>query len=154
MSEALTTQEAYALKLVNLSGRSINIATPDGKIVRNIGPSGRRAVRPALEMERPFDDEQPSAKFDIERIVRDTSITHMKDLPEPQPDTFYILGTSAAMAASFLFDRDDIITPDLGSSALRDHGGRVLAVTRFMRYVPGIERPAGGLSMSLASDND
>lgn len=63
-------------------------------------------------------------------VVRAT-IGAVEGLPDPAEGVLYIV---SAMVAQALPNRHDLIAPDTGAGAVRDEAGRIVAVTRFVRY--------------------
>ena len=55
----------------------------------------------------------------------------VENLPEPQPDTVYIVSSLVAQQCQH---RDDVLVPDTGASAVRDEAGRIVAVRGFIKY--------------------
>ena len=53
----------------------------------------------------------------------------VEGLPEPQKETFYIVAGMVFDAT----DREDVIAPDTGPTAIRNEKGHIKAVTRFLR---------------------
>lgn len=51
------------------------------------------------------------------------------ELPDPQPDTVYIV---SSMVLAAVKDRSDVVAPDTGPTAIRDDSGRIVAVTRLV----------------------
>ena len=50
-------------------------------------------------------------------------------LPAPEPGTIYIV---SGLVLSRVGGRKDVVAPDTGSTAVRDGGGQIVAVTRFV----------------------
>jgi hypothetical protein len=130
--------------LVNLTGHHITIVDWDERIVAQLPPLyGHKTAKPALQFERPERLEPGEVWEDIQ--VRDVAVSHIKNLPENlDPDKTYIVGAQTAVVASYLFEHDNVIMPDLGSTAIRDENGKVIGVRRFLRYVEQVEQPVGG----------
>lgn len=62
--------------------------------------------------------------------VRKNVYGSVENLPEPQPDTIYIVSTMVLSALAGT--RTDVVAPDTGSGAVRDEGGRILGTTGFV----------------------
>ena len=62
-----------------------------------------------------------------------TVFGEIQNLPEPQPETLYIV--SALVGAALKGAREDVLLPGTGpqDSAVRDTEGRIVAVTRLVR---------------------
>lgn len=61
-----------------------------------------------------------------------TEFGEVEGLPDPQPDTIYIVSSLVAQALSG--KRNDVVSPDTGPTAYRDEEGRITAVRRFQRW--------------------
>lgn len=82
----------------------------------------------------------PSARIQQENVVThaitDIPVStvrygEVEHLPDPQPDTVYVV---SAMVAQQCRGRTDVVAPDTGSSAIRDDAGRIVAVRGFVKY--------------------
>lgn len=67
---------------------------------------------------------------DIEII--ETTYGELEGLPEPQPGVIYITSTPAAIKARQQ-GRIDVLSPDTGSTAIRNEHGHIVAVRRLQR---------------------
>jgi len=107
---------------VNLTPHEIRVVSQDGNVILVIPPSGRVA-RVATTQEK---------VSEINGIpVIKTSIGDVQGIPEPQPDTVYIVSTLVAQAA----DRQDVVAPDTSpQGAVRDSKGQIIGVKRFQRW--------------------
>jgi hypothetical protein len=54
-------------------------------------------------------------------------------LPLPLPGIVYVV---SALVAQAVPDREDVVSPDMGPSAVRDDEGRIVAVRGFARFGP------------------
>lgn len=114
-------EERYNM-LINLTPHVIRVLTDSGNYV-DIPPDGRV---PRLPMETKFRDKIPSPDGSIE--VHAVLYRAVQDLPEPVPDTFYIVSQLICKAAN----RADLVYPDSGPTAIRDTSGQVAGVRRFL----------------------
>ena len=71
------------------------------------------------------------AKIEHVDTVR-VSYGEIEGLPDPAPDTIYIVSAIVAQAAM----RADVLSPDTGPTAIRDENGQIEAVRRFIRHTP------------------
>lgn len=62
------------------------------------------------------------------RVVRKT-YGEVTDLPEPAPDTVYIVSALVREAAK----RSDLVSPDSGKDAIRNEKGQIIAVRGFVQ---------------------
>lgn len=102
--------------LINLTPHDIHIADADGNIVRVIPPTSPAArVASTAVLREPIDDVP----------FVETVFGAIQNLPDLQPDTYYIVSQIVIAAAE---GRTDLVRPDTGPSALRDAEGRIVAV--------------------------
>lgn len=112
----------YPLKLVNLTPHDIVVY--DGVEFFTIPASGTVA-RVAVSQE------------EVHRglgvpVVRN-AYGEVENLPEPQPDTYFIVSSLVLEALRKEgCTRTDILAPDTGPTAIRDEQGRIAAVRRFV----------------------
>ena len=57
------------------------------------------------------------------------SFGEVEGIPAPHEGTIYIVSSMVLSAV----DRDDVVAPDTGSTALRNEKGHIVAVTRLVR---------------------
>lgn len=109
------------MPIVNLTEMTIRLANADGEVYETIEPSGR-TVRLKSSGEQK----------DIEGVsIEITHITAVEDLPEPDKGTYFIVPEPVARA----LNRPDLLTPDIGPSAIRDENDRVYATRRLFNVV-------------------
>jgi len=109
--------------LVNLTPHEIKIVGEDGKTRLVIPPSGSVARVKAEQTIVGFVNGIP--------VVR-TTFGDVEGLPEPQPNTLYIVSSLVAQACS---SRDDVVAPDTSpQGVVRDEKGQIIGVRRFQRW--------------------
>jgi hypothetical protein len=99
------------VRLINLTPHTLTIVGADGSFVRNISPSGTVARCAVTRKQVGCVDGIP---------INRTYFGDVDALPDPQPDTFYIV--SALVAQAVPNRRDVLITDD----AVRDAQGRIV----------------------------
>ena len=107
------------IKLVNLTPHEITVVSCGAGGDITIPPSGivaRAVVECELFMHL----------NGIPVVVRESS--GVEGLPEPVSGTVFIVSSMALSATS----RTDVVAPDTGDTAVRDGGGKIVAVTRFV----------------------
>lgn len=104
---------------VNLTPHSITIRTPEGDTT--IPPSGSVA--------RVATTEQVVGEIAGAPVVRRV-FGEVQGLPDPEPDTIYIVSGFVREALGAL--RPDVMAPDTGPTAVRDQNNRIIAVTRLV----------------------
>jgi len=106
--------------LKNLTPHAIHVRTERGDYT--FSPSGQVA-RVAVTQE---------VIGDVVGIpIVKSAFGEVEGLPEPQPDTMYIVSTIVAQAVS---GRADVVAPDTGATAIRGADGRIEAVVRFQKF--------------------
>ena len=109
------------MHIINLTPHAIVIEKSDGTHI------SIPATTPSARIQQ-----QNVASADIDGIaVSDVVYGAVEYLPEPAPDTVYVV---SAMVAQQCRGRTDVVAPDTGSSAIRDEAGRIVAVRGFVRY--------------------
>lgn len=108
-------------KLVNCTPHAINIQTEQGIIT--IPPSGI-----SIRIES-----QQTKIGEINGIPVVKTVYTGLNLPDPEPDTVYIVSTVVLQAAREMgIQRNDLVSPDTGpQSAVRDGTGQIVAIRRF-----------------------
>ncbi|ADQ06175.1 conserved hypothetical protein [Caldicellulosiruptor hydrothermalis 108] len=108
-------------KFVNCTPHAINIQTEQGIVT--IPPSGI-----SIRIES-----QQTQIGEINGIPVVRTVYTGLNLPEPEPDTVYIVSTVVLQAAREMgIQRNDLVAPDTGpQSAVRDGTGQIVAVRRF-----------------------
>jgi len=112
------------IELVNLTPHTITVFDNNGNKILEVKPSGTVA---RVETETEVVGEVNGIP-----IVK-TKFKEVGNIPEPKPDTMYIVSTLVLQAVGN--DRPDLIAPDTASpeSVIRDGNGRILGVRRFQR---------------------
>lgn len=105
-------------KFVNLTPHTIKIFSGDTTV--EIEPSGIVA-RVVTEEERVGEING------IPLISR--KLGEPENIPAPQDGVVYIV---SAMVLNAIADRNDVVAPDTGATAIRDDAGRIMAVTRLV----------------------
>ncbi len=78
-----------------------------------------------------LDDETNSIIPVVEQQnARAVIVPGMDDFPAPETDVYYIV---SAVVREFLADRQDLLSPDVGSTAKRGEGGEILYVRRMRK---------------------
>lgn len=120
------------IKLVNLTLRAVAVYDSDGKnVIATSEPSGVLAV----VLQSPQFCEGRIGEFFINGVwvpLMRTRFMATASLPEPEPDTMFIVSSSVLVA---LRDkRQDIVTPDTSlDSAVRNSEGDIIGVRWFTR---------------------
>lgn len=110
------------MKIINLTPHEIIIITKEG-VEMHIPPSGIIArCTTTREVEEIINVD--GVEIPINRTVFGT----VENLPDPQPDTLYIVSTIVANAVKG--KRNDIIIPD---DTIRDEQGRIIGARAFAR---------------------
>lgn len=107
-------------RLINLTPHTVTVQL--GEKVVEFPPSGQIA-RVGVEY-------TPTDEVGGIPVVRATTGA-VEGLPDPAEGVYYIV---SAMVAQALPQRHDLLAPDTGAGAVRDETGRIIAVTRFVRY--------------------
>jgi len=111
------------MELINLTPHEIKIVGEDGEVKAVIPPSGKVARVKTKQTVVGFVDDIPIVK---------TTFGDVEGLPEPQPNTVYIVSSLVAQAIK---GRDDIVAPDTSpNGVVRDNEGRIVGVKRFQRW--------------------
>ncbi len=109
-------------KFVNLTPHEVRIFDDDGNEILCIPPSGQVA--------RIITEQEVVGYLNGIPVVR-TTFRDVLNLPEPQPNTVFIVSSLVAQAVK----RDDVVAPDTGpESAVRDANGNIVGVKRFQRW--------------------
>lgn len=106
------------MKVVNLVKHEVVVRRPDGD--RIYQPSGIEA--------RVASSQEVVGDLDGSPIAR-TIFGEVQGLPDPQPDTIYIV--SSLVLGALRGSRPDVVAPDTGPTAIRNNNGQIVAVTRF-----------------------
>lgn len=115
------------MKLINCTSHPITIFHEDGQRTI-IQPSGIHAR--CLEHIEPAGTLRPDIYGDIPEVpVVRKSLRAIVDLPEPEPDTYFIVSLAVAQAAAQRVGyREDLLVPD---DMVYDRLGRVVGCRRF-----------------------
>lgn len=103
----------------NLTPHPIRVVRPDGEIME-LPPSGQVARVAAIET--------PAGDLDGIPLVSRTW-GQVENLPAPEPGVFLVVSSLVFEAAR---DRNDLLVPDTGPTAVRDASGQVVAVRRLV----------------------
>jgi len=109
------------MRLVNLTPHEIRVVKDDCEVI--IPPSGGVARVKTEQVEVGSIDGIPVVK---------TEFGEVEGLPDPEPNTIYIVSSIVAQAVAG--EREDVVAPDTGPTAIRDENGRIVAVRRFQRW--------------------
>lgn len=109
-------------RIVNLTPHTITVLIPKGRKL-DIFPSGRIA-RLSYETESAGELEYEDAEIEVTRHTNPV----IDNLPEPEPDTFYLVPLVVAQAAK----RADVLSP---ARLVRDADGYPIGCTGFMAHV-------------------
>lgn len=114
-------------KVVNLTPHNITIVMDSGKV--DIPPSGT-VVRVTTV-------DTPKGTVNIDGIdvpVITTTFTTVDGLPDPQPDTIYLVSTIVLSQLKQLgIVRDDLFAPDTSpTGAVRNDAGQIIGVKRLV----------------------
>lgn len=109
------------MQIVNLTPHAIVIAKQDGSQI-TVSPT-----TPAARVQQ---------QHVLLHAIDDIPVSHVvygqvEHLPDPQPDTIYVV---SAIVAQQCRDRDDVLAPDTGATAIRDGAGQIVAVRGFVKY--------------------
>lgn len=108
------------VQFVNLTPHHITIRTSDGDIV--IPPSGNVA---RVEVE----EEREGSVGGIPVFRR--RFGQVTGLPNPEPDKVFLVSTLVLTALGG--EREDVLAPDTGRSAIRNSDGQIVAVTKLVK---------------------
>lgn len=110
-------------KMVNLTPHNIVIMREDGKEKMTIPPSGRIVRIKA--------DQKIIGEVNGIPIVK-TTFRDIEGLPEPEPNTVFIVSSLVAQAIK---SREDIVAPDTTpQGVVRNEKGQIIGVKRFQRW--------------------
>jgi hypothetical protein len=108
------------MKMINLTPHKIVMIKVGGKEVE-VEPSGIIARVTTIE----------SVVDEVNGIpVVSRKFGEVEGLPEPKEDTIYIV---SSLVLGAIKNRKDVFAPDTGATAIRDEGGRIIAVTRLIQ---------------------
>jgi hypothetical protein len=110
-------------KFYNLTSHPITIQKPNGE-VKEIPPFGIVA--------------RMSYNERVDEVIEDTPIMVKEDitfsnLPHPQAGVYFIVSQFIFNEAEKKLDRNDLLCPDTGQSAVRDEKGEIINITRLIR---------------------
>lgn len=113
------------VNLVNLTPHEISIANEAGEIIATIPPSGQvarittcQAVAEKINL--------PHGEVEVVATV----FGQPEGIPQAEIGTRYVVSSLVAQASN----RQDLIAPDTGPTAVRDGNGRIIAVRRFQKF--------------------
>lgn len=107
------------MNIINLTPHAIVVRTQDED--KTFAPSGTVArIQDLNPVDGPLFNGIPTVSFGRGYVI---------DLPEPTPDTFFIV-------SGMVFDavpdhRTDVVAPFTGATAIRNEKGHIVAVTQF-----------------------
>lgn len=110
------------MKLINCTPHVINILSADGSVNLGIPPSGTIA-RAASRREVIDEMEHGDMKIPLARVT----LGAIEGLPDPEPDTRYIVSALAGLAAK-VAGRTDVLLVD---DAVRDGENRIIGCRAF-----------------------
>lgn len=114
------------MKFINLTPHTVRVADANDNVIFSLDPSGAKAIaRTTPDIIASIDDIPLSA----------TKYGAISGLPDPVPDTLYIVST-LIFAHPDVAHRNDLVVPDSGPDAIR-RDGQPYAVRRFT-VRPGI----------------
>lgn len=115
-------------KIFEQDGQDAEIinCTPHDIVVKVEG--GDKVFKPSGTLPRVDTRESSAPSINGIPCVTQT-VGEVTNLPAPTPNTFYIV-SGMVFAAT---DREDVIAPDTGKSAIRNDKNQIAAVTKFLR---------------------
>ena len=109
------------MKIRNLTPHVVSVADEEGKITHTFPPVDLPARIEVEEVSLPWTlHGAPIIAQRWKEVI---------NLPAPQEGTIYIVST---LVRKQLRGRPDVVSPDTGPTAVRDGGGNVIAVRRFV----------------------
>jgi len=112
-------------KFMNLTPHAVTVCDPTGAVIATIPPSGQ------LARVKPLPVVVGAVEIDGHSVpVRVNDYGPLQGLPDPAPDTLFIVSLLAASAAARLGRIADIIVPD---DTVRDSAGQILGCRAFGR---------------------
>ena len=110
------------MRAVNLTPHAITVRAAGRDVV--IPPSGQVARVSVSQTEAGTVEVDGIAIPVVANVYGD-----VVGLPAPEPETVYIV---SGLVLSRISNRDDVLAPDTGATAIRDGNGQIVAVTRFV----------------------
>lgn len=111
------------MHIINLTPHAINFVGEDGKVFLSVPSSG--VARAAATRSKVGEIQANGGIIPINT----TTFEEVRDLPEPQPDTIYVVSALTAQAAP---ERSDLYITD---DAVRDDAGRIIGCRALARPV-------------------
>ena len=108
------------MNIINLTQHDIVIALPDNTRIA-IPPTAPAARMATKTVSLPPVDEIP---------VNTTVFGEVQNLPDPQPDTVYVVSTLIAQRVK----RPDVVSPDTGTTAIRNSANQIEAVRALQSF--------------------
>lgn len=108
-------------EIINLTPHAISMADENGITTKTYPPSGTIARVSVTQKQVGIIDGFP---------VYEQEIGTVENLPKEQEKTFFLV---SALVKSATLDRNDVIAPDTGKTAVRDKEGKIIAVKGFVR---------------------
>ena len=114
------------MKFVNLTPHKIDVIGEDGGLILSLPPSG--------EVARVTSERKLVGHLGPVPVFQ-TVFGDVVGLPDPQPDTIFVVSTIVLSALSAAgVSRDDVVAPDTSpQGAVRDPEGRIVGVRGFQR---------------------
>ena len=111
------------MKMINLTPHTVNVCDENGSAMRSIEPSGKVLRLPTRAY--------AAGELDGIPLVR-LSYEEPEDLPPVEDGTIYIV-SSLMLEPLAAMGRRDFVAPDTSpGSVVRDEGGRITGVKRFI----------------------
>ena len=121
------------MKIVNLTPHDIVVIAEDGSEIRRYPASGQVA--------RAKTETVVVGEIDGVPVARQ-AFGDVQGLPDPQPDTLYIVSMVVGQALGG--SRTDVLGPDTSpAGAVRDAEGRIIGTRRLVAYADVVEVPRG-----------
>ncbi|HDI51833.1 MAG TPA: hypothetical protein ENF45_04315 [Bacteroidetes bacterium] len=114
------------LTFVNLTPHDINIYDSNNNLVATIPRSGKVA-RVTMEQKTVGYIDVNGHKIPVKKTI----YGEIENLPDPQPNTIYIVSLLVLQALGGT--RDDVLAPDTGAGAVRDDQGRIIGTRNFIK---------------------
>ena len=105
--------------IINLTPHTVKVVNDKNEVIREYTSAGIARAATTAEVVAEVDGIP----------VRKTVFGEVQGLPDPQPDTFYIVSMVVAQAVR----RHDVIAPDSGPTAYRENG-LIVGVRAFAQY--------------------
>jgi len=114
--------EIKQVRLINMTPHEIIIYDQSGQNILFKIPPSNSVARVSVT-------QQKIAEINGVPVFK-TTYGKVENLPDPQPNTIYIV--SALVLQALAGSRSDIVAPDTGSGAVRDSSGRIIGTKNFI----------------------